>query len=63
MALRSSSMIGGASVLNIVVGLLRMKAAAVLLQDMLGTAFGITGLGVGNVQITPDHCCERGRWE
>ena len=58
--LRSSSIIGGASVINIVVGLLRMKAAALLLgpagvglvgllQNMLGTAAGIAGLGVGNV--------------
>ncbi|MBN8716003.1 O-antigen translocase [Thermomonas sp.] len=58
--LRSSSIIGGASVINIAVGLLRMKAAALLLgpagvgligllQNMLGTAAGIAGLGVGNV--------------
>ncbi|MFN4160365.1 MAG: O-antigen translocase [Stenotrophomonas sp.] len=58
--LRSSSIIGGASVINITLGLLRMKAAALLLgpaglgmigllQNMLGTAAGIAGLGVGNV--------------
>lgn len=58
--LRSSSIIGGASVINILVGLLRMKAAAVLLgpagvgligllTNVLGTAAGVAGLGVGNV--------------
>lgn len=58
--LRSSSIIGGASIINIVVGLLRMKAAALLLgpagvgligllQNILSTASGIAGLGVGNV--------------
>jgi PST family polysaccharide transporter len=58
--LRSTSIIGGASVLNILIGLLRMKVAAVLLgpagvgligllQNILGTAAGLAGLGVGNV--------------
>jgi PST family polysaccharide transporter len=58
--LRSSSIIGGASVVNILIGLLRMKVAAVLLgpvgvgligllQNMMATAAGIAGLGVGNV--------------
>lgn len=58
--LRSSSVIGGASVLNIAIGLLRIKAAAVLLgpagvgligllQSMMSTAATIAGLGLGNV--------------
>jgi O-antigen/teichoic acid export membrane protein len=58
--LRASSIIGGASVVNILIGLLRMKVAAVLLgaagvgligllQNMMATAAGIAGLGVGNV--------------
>lgn len=58
--LRSSSIIGGASIINIIVGLLRMKVAAVLLgptgvgligllTNLVTTATGIAGLGVGNV--------------
>ncbi|WP_374248665.1 O-antigen translocase [Thermomonas sp.] len=58
--LRSSSIIGGASVINIAVGLLRTKIAALLLgpagvgligllQNMMSTGAGIAGLGVGNV--------------
>ncbi|WP_297762046.1 hypothetical protein [Thermosynechococcus sp.] len=44
-----SSIIGGANVVSTVVGLLHMKAATVLLQNMLGRASSIAGLGVGNV--------------
>lgn len=58
--LRSSSIIGGASVINILVGLLRIKAAAVLLgptgigligllTSLAGTAAAIAGLGFSNV--------------
>ena len=58
--LRTSSIIGGASVVNIVVGLLRMKVAAVLLgpagvgliglfTNVVATATGMAGLGVGTV--------------
>jgi len=58
--LRSSSIIGGASAINIVVGLLRIKVAAVLLgpagvgligllSNLAGTGSAIAGLGVGNV--------------
>ncbi|MDI1300843.1 MAG: O-antigen translocase [bacterium] len=58
--LRSSSIIGGASVINIAVGLLRLKVAAVLLgpagvgligllTSLAGTASAVAGLGVGNV--------------
>lgn len=58
--LRSSSIIGGASVINILVGLLRIKVAAVLLgpagigligllTSLAGTAAAVAGLGVGNV--------------
>ncbi len=58
--LRSSSIIGGASVINIVVGLLRIKVAAVLLgpagvgligllTSLAGTASTIAGLGFGSV--------------
>ena len=58
--LRSSSIIGGASVINIGVGLLRIKVAAVLLgpagvgligllTNLSGTASAVAGLGVGNV--------------
>lgn len=58
--LRSSSIIGGASVINIIVGLLRTKAAAVLLgpagigliglfNNLVSTASGVAGLGFGNV--------------
>lgn len=60
--LRSSSIIGGASVINIVVGLLRIKVAAVflgpagvgligLLTSLTGAASAVAGLGVGNVGI------------
>ena len=58
--LRSSSIIGGASVINILVGLLRMKVAAVLLgpagvgliglfTNIVATGAGVAGLGVGTV--------------
>jgi PST family polysaccharide transporter len=58
--LRSSSIIGGASVINILVGLARMKVAAVLLgpagvgliglfTNLVATATGVAGLGVGTV--------------
>jgi O-antigen/teichoic acid export membrane protein len=58
--LRSSSIIGGASVINILLGLLRIKVAAVLLgpagigligllTSLAGTAAAIAGLGFGNV--------------
>lgn len=58
--LRSSSIIGGASVINIVVGLLRIKVAAVLLgpsgvgligllTNLASTASAVAGLGFGNV--------------
>ena len=56
--LRSSSIIGGASAINIIVGLLRMKAVAVLLgpagvgligllQNLMTTAGSIASLGFG----------------
>ena len=58
--LRSTSIIGGASVINIIVGLLRIKVAAVLLgpagvgligllTSLAGTASAVAGLGIGNV--------------
>ena len=58
--LRSSSIIGGASVINIAVGLLRVKVAAVLLgpagvgligllTSLAGTGSAVAGLGVGIV--------------
>jgi PST family polysaccharide transporter len=58
--LRSSSIIGGASVVNILVGLLRTKVAAVLLgpagvgligllQSLMATAATVSALGFGNV--------------
>lgn len=58
--LQSSYIIGGASVLNILVGLARTKAAAILLgpsgvgligifQSLLATASSVAGLGFGNV--------------
>jgi O-antigen/teichoic acid export membrane protein len=58
--LRSSSIIGGASVINIALGLLRIKVAAVLLgpagvgligllTSLAGTAATVAGLGFGNV--------------
>lgn len=58
--LRSSSIIGGASVINILVGLLRIKVAAVLLgpagvgligllTSLTSTAAAVAGLGFGNV--------------
>lgn len=57
--LRSSSIIGGASAINIVFGLLRMKAAAILLGpagvgligvfgSLVGVAISIAGLGLSN---------------
>jgi PST family polysaccharide transporter len=60
--LRSSSIIGGASVINIVLGIARMKAAAVflgpagvgligLLTNLTGVATTIAGMGVGNVGV------------
>ena len=56
--LRSSSVIGGASIVNILVGLLRTKVAAVLLgpsgigligllQNLMGTASVVSALGFG----------------
>ena len=58
--LRSSSIMGAASVLNILAGLAKMKVAAVLLgpagvgligfyQNLMGTAATVSALGVGNV--------------
>ena len=58
--LRSSSIIGGASVINILVGLLRMKVAAIvlgpagvgligLLQSLMTTAAAVSAMGLGNV--------------
>lgn len=58
--LRSSSIIGGASVINILVGLLRTKVVAVLLgpagigliglyQSLVATASAVSSLGVGTV--------------
>ncbi|WP_291931483.1 O-antigen translocase [Limnohabitans sp.] len=58
--LRSSSIIGGASVINLLIGLLRIKIAAVLLgpagigligllTTLVSTAATIIGLGFGNV--------------
>lgn len=58
--LRSSIIIGGASILNILIGLCRTKAAAVLLgpagvgliglfQNMITMASTVAGLGFGNV--------------
>jgi O-antigen/teichoic acid export membrane protein len=58
--LGSSSIIGGASVINIIVGLLRIKVAAVilgpagvgligLLTNLAGTASAVAGFGLGNV--------------
>jgi len=58
--LRSSSIIGGASVINILIGLLRTKVAAVLLgpagvgliglfQSLISTASAVSALGFGNV--------------
>lgn len=70
--LRSSSIIGLASVINITVGLLRIKVAAVLLgpagvgliglfTSLAGTASAIAGLGVGVVgtrQIAEAEGCD-----
>lgn len=58
--LRSSSVIGGASVINIVISLLRIKVVAVLLgpagvglvgilQNMMTTATTVSSLGISNV--------------
>lgn len=58
--LRSSSIIGGASVINIVISLLRIKVAAVLLgpagigliglfQNLIATASAVSALGFGTV--------------
>lgn len=58
--LRSSSIIGGASVVNILLGLLRTKVVAVMLgpagvgmislfQNLMGTAATVSSLGFGNV--------------
>lgn len=58
--LRSSSIIGGASVINILVGLLRLKVAAVLLgpagvgligllQSLMSTSSTVASLGIGMV--------------
>lgn len=58
--LRSTAIIGGASVINILIGLLRMKAVAILLgpagvgligilQNMVAAASSVSALGFGNV--------------
>lgn len=58
--LRSTSIIGGASVLNIMLGLIRIKVAALilgpagvgligLLNNLIGTASSVAALGVGTV--------------
>ncbi len=58
--LRSSSIVGGASAINILIGLLRTKVAAVLLgpagigliglfQSLMATASTVSALGFGNV--------------
>lgn len=58
--LRSSSIIGGASVINILIGLVRIKVAAVLLgpagvgligllQSLMATAASVSALGFGTV--------------
>ncbi len=58
--LRSTSIIGGASVINVLVGLVRIKVAAVLLgpagvgligllTNLAGTASAVAGLGLGSV--------------
>jgi len=58
--LRSSSIIGGASIVNVVVGLIRNKAAALLLgpegvgliglfQSLIATASAVSSMGLGNV--------------
>lgn len=58
--LRSSAIIGGSSIINIVIGLLRMKLVAVLLgpagvgligilQNLMSTAATVSALGFGNV--------------
>jgi PST family polysaccharide transporter len=60
--LRSSSIIGGASVINIVLSIARMKAAAIflgpagvgligLLTNLTGLATTMAGMGVGNVGV------------
>jgi PST family polysaccharide transporter len=60
--LHSSSIIGGASVINIVLGIARMKAAAIflgpagvgligLLTNLTGVATAVAGMGVGNVGV------------
>lgn len=60
--LRSSSIIGGASVINIVLGIIRMKAVAVLLgpagvgmigllTNLVTVATSIAGLGLGNAGV------------
>ena len=57
--LRSSSIIGGASVINIILGLVRMKAAALLLgpagvgligvfSNLIGVAISVAGMGLSN---------------
>lgn len=69
MILRSSSIIGGAQVINIVAGLVKMKVVAVLLgpagvglvglyMNLIQTASSIAALGIGNVgtrQIAAAH--------
>jgi O-antigen/teichoic acid export membrane protein len=59
--LRSSSIIGGASVANIVIGLARTKAALLLgpagvgliglLQNLLGTGAAVAGLGIASSSV------------
>ena len=67
--LRSSSIIGGAQLVNILVGLIRMKIVAVLIgpagvglvglyANLVQTAASVAGLGIGNVgtrQIATAH--------
>lgn len=47
--LRSSSIIGGASVINIAVGLLRIKVAAVLRWQVLGDVLKVASWPLGSI--------------
>ncbi|MCB1507177.1 MAG: O-antigen translocase, partial [Hyphomicrobiaceae bacterium] len=60
--LRSSSIMGGASVINVLIGLLRMKLVAVLLgpagigligllQNLMQAASGVAAMGLGTVGV------------
>lgn len=69
--IRSSSIIGGASIINILLGLIRTKIAAVLLgpvglgligllQSLMGTASAISSLGLGTIgtrQVAEANSC------